>query len=150
MGLEAVKEEVISHAREQFNSLIAEGRKEAQKIMIEAEKKIAEMMAKSESETKRITEAIKRKGLASAELENKKITLETKKQLIETVFVEAGKKLVNTDDKKRELYLQKILDKAKNEIEIATVYCNKKDSKLLKGINPKSANIIGGLIAENK
>ncbi len=150
MGLEALKEEILNSAKEQANSLIAEARKEANRIMKEAEKKIEEMKEKSDIETKKMLDTIKRQELASAELENKKILLEAKKQIIESVFIEAKKRLENLDDKKRESYLKKLLEKAKNDIEIEYVYCNKKDTKFLKGFNVEIANIIGGLIAENK
>lgn len=150
MGLETVKEEILNSAKEQSNSLIVEARKEANRIMKEAEKKIEEMREKSESETKRMLDTIKRQELASAELESKKILLNAKKQIIENVFAEAKKRLENLDDKKRELYIKKLLEKAKNDIEISNVYCNKKDAKFLKGRNAEPTNIIGGLIAENK
>ena len=150
MGLEAVKGEILSNAREQANYLIAEARKEANRIMKEAEKKIEEMKEKSDIETKKMLDTIKRQELASAELENKKILLEAKKQVIENVFAEARKKLETLDDKKRESYLKKLLEKAKNDIEIGYIYCNKMDAKFLKGFNVETANIIGGLMAENK
>lgn len=150
MGLETVKEEILNSAKEQSNSLIAEARKEANSIMKEAEKKIEEMREKNESETKRMTEIIKKQESASADLENKKMLLEAKKQIIESVFIEARKKLESLDDKKREAYLKKLLEKAKNDIEIAYVYCNKKDSKFLKGFNVETVDVIGGLMAENR
>lgn len=150
MGLEAVKEEIIRSAKEQSNSLIAEARKEANKIMKEAEKKIEEMKEKIDSETKKILDMIKREELASAELENKKILLEAKRQIIENVFVEVKKKLENLDDKKKEAYLKKLLEKIKNDIETNYIYCNKKDTKFLKGFNVEPISVIGGLIAENK
>lgn len=150
MGLEAVKEEIIRSAKEQSNSSIAEARKEANKIMKEAEKKIEEMKEKIDAETKKILDMIKREELASAELENKKILLEAKRQIIENVFVEVKKKLENLDDKKKEAYLKKLLEKIKNDIETNYIYCNKKDTKFLKSFNVESISIIGGLIAENK
>ena len=150
MGLETVKEEILSSAKSQANSLIAEARKEANKIMKEAENKIEEMKEKSEAEAKRMLDTIKRQELASAELENKKMLLEAKKQVIESVFVDSRRRLESLDDKKREAYIKKLLEKAKNDIKIATIYCNKKDAKLFKEFNVESAFIIGGLIAENK
>jgi predicted Zn-dependent peptidase len=75
---------------------------------------------------------------------------EAKKQVIENAFNEVRKKLESLDDKKRETYIKKLLEKAKNDIEMAYVYCNKKDTKFLKGLNLEAINIIGGLIAENK
>jgi len=150
MGLETVKEEILSNAKEQSNSLIAEARKEANRITREAEKKMEGMTEKSEAETKRILDMIKRQESANAELENKKMLLEAKKQTIEGVFSEAMKKLEELDDKKREAYIKKLLEKAKNDIEIAHVYCNKKDAKFLKGFDAEPISIIGGLMAENK
>lgn len=150
MGLETVKEEILSNAKEQSNSITAEARKEANRIMREAEKKIEEMKAKGEAQTKRILDVIKRQELASAELENKMMLLEAKKQIIDNVFIEAKKKLERLDDKKRETYIKKLLEKIKNDIEIAYVYCNKRDAKFLKGFNVESVDIIGGLLAENK
>ena len=150
MGLEAVKDEILNSAKEQSNSLIAEARKEANRIAREAENKIEGMKQKSDEEAKRMIDTIKRQELASAELENKKMLLEAKKQLIDGVFAEARKSIENLDDKKRELYIKKLLEKARNDIEISSVYCNKKDSKFLKGFNAEAAGIIGGIITENR
>ena len=150
MGLETVKEEILNIAKEQANSLTADARKEANRIMREAEKNIEEMKEKSEAETKRMLDTIKRQESASAELENKKMLLEAKKGIIENVFSEAKKKLENLDDKRREAILKRLLEKAKSEIEVGNIYCGKKDSKFLKGFNVGNVDISGGLIAENK
>lgn len=150
MGLEAVKEEIIRNAKEQSSSLIAEARKEANKVMKETEKKIEEMKEKGDAQTKRLIDAIKRQELASAELENKKMLLNAKKQVIESVFMEAKKRLETLDDKKREACIRKLLEKTKNDIEVAYAYCSKKDAKFLKGFDVNAVDIIGGLLAENK
>ena len=44
----------------------------------------------------------------------------------------------------------KLLEKAKNDIEVEKIYCNKKDLKLLKEFNAEAMDMTGGLIAENK
>ena len=150
MGLEAVKEEVIRTAKTQEESLIAEARKETIKIIDEAEKKVAEVKEESDAETKRKIDVIKKQELASAELENKKMLLEAKKQLIDKVSNEVQKKVENLDSKKRGEYINKLLEKAKNDIEVENLYCNKNDAKFLKDFNAKTVDIIGGLIAENK
>lgn len=149
MGLEEVKEDILSNAKEQANSIIAEARKEANRIMREAEKKVEDMEERNEAYTKKMLDTIKRQELASAELENKKMLLDAKKQVIENVFIEAGKGIENLDDKKKEVYIKKLLERAKKDIEPAFIYCNKKDVKFLKGHNIEAANIIGGIIAEN-
>ena len=150
MGLEAVKEEVIRTAKEQERVLLAEARKESNKITKEAERKIEEIKDKSEAEIKKMIDTTKKQELASAELENKKILLEAKKQIIDDVFIGAIRKLENLDDKKRETYMEKLLEKTKNDIQVEYVYSNKKDSRFLKGFSAGTINVMGGLIAENK
>lgn len=150
MGLEAVKDEIIRTAKEQEASMLAEARKEANKTQREAEKKVEEMKEKNEVETKKMLDMLKKQEVASAELENKKMLLEGKKQVIESVFANAKKKLENLDDKKRENYLKKLIEKTKKDIELEHIYCSKKDAKFLKGFNIQTIDIIGGLIAENK
>lgn len=150
MGLEAVKEEILDGAKQQANSLIAEARKEANRVTKEAERKIEKILEKSESEAKVMMDMIKRQELASAELENKKMLLAAKKEMIESVFNEARKKLESLNEKKKEVLVKKLLEKAKSEMEIGSVYCNKNDAKFLKDFSPETASILGGIMAENK
>ena len=150
MGLEAVKEEILGSAKQQADSMLAEAKKESDRQMKEAQKKAEELMKKSEGETKKAIESIKRQELAFAELENKKLVLGAKKDIIESVFAEAAKKIQNQDDKKREQYIKKLLDKSGSDIEISHIYCNKKDAKFVKGMNVQNTEISGGIIAENK
>ena len=150
MGLESVKEEIIRNAKEQSSAMIADARRQANQLAKEAEKKIEETKQRIEEETKRTADMTKRQFLAAAELENKKMLLDAKKQVIEKAFEEAKAKIEKMDDKKRETLLKKLLEKSSKEIEVGKVYCSKKDLKLLKGIKAEPAEIIGGLIAENK
>lgn len=149
MGLEIVKEEIVRNASEQESALIAEAKKEADRIMKDMEKKVEELKEKNDAEVKEKIDIMKKQESASAELENKKILLETKKQVIESVFVKAQKKLEGMDSKKREAYIKKLLEKTKNDIEVAYIYCSKKDSGILKDFKTETADILGGLIAEN-
>jgi V/A-type H+/Na+-transporting ATPase subunit E len=149
MGLETVKGEVISNARNQEKALLAEASKEASEITKKAEGKLRQIKEQGDETTKMMIDTIKHQEMASAELENKKILLETKKQLIENVFLEVGKKLETLDSGKRQEYVKKLLENAKNDIEVANVYCNEKDVKFVGDLKSESADILGGVIAEN-
>ncbi|MBI4452919.1 hypothetical protein HY637_05805 [Candidatus Woesearchaeota archaeon] len=150
MGLEAVKEEIIRNAKLQESAMLAEARKEAARMMKEAELKAEGLKAKSEAETKKATESIKKQALASADMESRKMVLEAKKQVIEGVFAEVKKKLEELDDKKREQYMKSLIDRSSKELEVAYVHCSKKDAKFVKAFNVETIGILGGLIAENK
>ncbi|MEK6983669.1 MAG: V-type ATP synthase subunit E family protein [Nanoarchaeota archaeon] len=150
MGLEAVKEEIIRSAKQQESAMLAEARKESNRILKEAEAKIEELRAKSDAETKKTIEVIKKQTTAASNMESKKMLLEAKKEVIEMIFAEVKKRLETLDDKKREWYIKRLIDKARNELEIALVYCNKKSAKFVKEFTAEPIDIAGGLIAENK
>lgn len=150
MGLEAVKEEIIRNAKEQEIALLAEARKDAARLMRDAEKKAEEMKSKMDAETKRRLDAIKRQEMASADMENKKMLLEAKKEIIESVFMQARNAIGGLDAGKREACIKRLVERVKLDIEPACFYCNKEDAKFLKGLNFKPADTIGGVFAENK
>lgn len=149
MGLEKVKEEIISKARQSADAAIKEGKSEAERIMKEAEKKAIKNKEKIEAELKTIEAAIKRKELASSELEIKKMILEEKKRAIEEVFEEVKKTLKNLSDKKREEHIKRLIERAKKEIDVKHVYSNKRDRRFIKDFETEETEILGGLIAEN-
>jgi V/A-type H+-transporting ATPase subunit E len=150
MGLEEVKEEIISSAKQQEESLLAEAREQAKKITARAEKEISGIKENSNAEIKRMADIIKKQELASAELESKKMLLEAKKQLIESVFSDARKKISGLGAKTREEHMKKLLEKAQNDIEVAKVYCSKKDMHIIKEFDTEAIEMLGGIIAENK
>ena len=150
MNLLIVKEEILCSAHEQAKQILSDARKEANRISKEAEKKLEEFREKSDAAAKKAIETIKRQEIAAGELESKKMLLETKKQAIDAAFAEARKSIESLDDKKRGAMLKKLLEKTQKEIDIAAVYCSKKDAKFFSGINTISMEMTGGFIAENK
>ena len=150
MGLETVREEILDSAKLHAGSIISDAKKEAQKIAKEADRKVEELKKKIDEETGKRMETIKRQETASAELESKKALLEAKKQAIDNAFEEARKYLEHLDDRKKEVYMKKLLEKAKNDIEIGHYYFSEKDAKFLREYKAEALSILGGLIAENK
>ena len=149
MSLDAVKEEVLSSAKAEASAIASEGKREASRILREADKKIEDLKEKTEAETKKILESMKRQETASAELEAKRIMLEAKKELVDKAFDTARKKLEDMEDKEREALMKKIMHKIKVDIDICHLYCSKKDARHLKDFKTETADISGGLIAEN-
>ncbi len=150
MGLEEVKEEIIRNARKQEEELLAEAREQARKVLDEAGKKVEELREKSEAETKKLIELIKKQETASAELEAKKMMLEAKKSIIDKAFSGVRQKLEKLAPNKRGEFMQALLSRAEKEIDIGIIYCSRKDAKALKGYSTKDAGMLCGLIAENK
>lgn len=149
MGLEAVKDEILMQAKERESSMLADARKEAGRLMAEAQKKADDLRQKSDEEVKKLIETSKKQALAAGDLEIKKMVLEAKKQIMDASFAEALKKIEGMDDKKRESYLKKLLERIEKDIKVGRTYTSKRDIKLLKAAKCEPADITGGIIAED-
>lgn len=150
MGLEEVKEEILNSARSDSGKIIEEAKNEAQQILSKATKRVTEYKNKLKEDKKKLIENLEKMKIAQARSEAKKLILEKKKGIIDTVFEKSKQKLASLSDNEREKYIQKLIEKAKNEMEIVTVYCNKKDKKFLQDFECQETDIIGGVIVENK
>lgn len=150
MGLEEVKQEIIDKANEKAESVIAEGKKEAAKIIQEANEHAKEYRQKIKEEGEKTAANMEKLGIAAANNEAKRLELDMKKRLILTAFENAREEIAKAGDSRRQDYLRKLIEKSKKEIDVETIYCNRKDTKNINGFKCKEAAIEGGIIAENK
>ena len=148
-GIEKLKDEIVSKAKEHASLLIKEANDEAQRIIKDAEIKIENKKKEADEESKCAIESIKKKELIKAGLEAKKIGLEAKKSLIDEVFENSRQKISAMNDSKRSNIITSLHKKMSNEIEVGKVYCSKKDSKFVKGSEFQIQEMFGGLIAES-
>ncbi|MBI2141379.1 hypothetical protein HYU16_03050 [Candidatus Woesearchaeota archaeon] len=160
MGLEKVKQEILEKAGKAAAGIVAEAQAEAKAVMRAAEKQMQNYERLVEEDIGRSVEQMKRRELASAELELQKQVLAAKNELIESVFSETGKRLAQLSDKRREAHVKALLDMARKEMSVAVVQCNSKDARFLEGGTGNSNNtgelkvikndsISGGIVAES-
>ena len=149
MGLEAVKDEIIRNAKKQGEEIIAQAKSEKERKLKEAEQKSSELREKSEADTKKILDMMKKQELASAELESRKIILGSKKMIVDNIFMEVRRSLEKMDFRKKEDYIRKLIAKAENEIDVGKVYCSRNDVKSLKEHDAEPIDILGGIITDN-
>ena len=153
MGLEELKREILEKANAEAGRIISEGESEAWKIAKETDSQIKALTGKSDEETSRLIESMERNEISGAEFDAKKARLDRKKEMVEKAFSNVRKELSGMPDKKREQYLKKLVEKSKDEIEVAFVYANSDDRKIIdkiSGVKYKQADISGGMIAENR
>lgn len=152
MGLEEVKKEILEKAGLEAKRIISEARGEAEAITKDTEKQVSDYKERSDKEALKLIETIERKEKAGAEFDAKKLKLDRKKELVDAAFNNVKKTLAKMPEKKREEYIKKLIDKAKKEIDVAYVYANSNDRKIVEripGIKYKEAEIVWGIIAEN-
>ncbi len=155
MGLEKVKQEILEKARKDAAGIVGAAQAEAKAVMRASEKQMQNYERLVDEDAGRSVEQMKRRELASAELELQKQVLAAKNELIETVFSQAMKKLGQLGDKKREAHVKGLLDLARKEMNVAVVHCNSKDVEFLEGGSSdklkviKNDSISGGIVAES-
>ncbi len=152
MGLEKVKQEILEKARKEADAVIEAANAEARAIMKAAEKQMQDHGRVMEDDNARAAELMKRREVASSELELQKQMLAAKNDLIEGVFAQAREKLRSRNDKAREADVKSLLKAASNELDVASVQCSSRDAKFLEGSRLKISKndaLAGGIIAES-
>ena len=157
MGLDKVKEEILEKARQDAEKIIGDARAEAKTVLKLAEKQAQEQGRIMGEGLESSLAGMKRRELASAELEMQKKVLAKKRELIEAVFSEAGRKLKAFSEKKREAHVKRLFGQAVKEMDVAVIRSSSRDVKFfsadagsfgkLKIIADDS--LCGGLVAES-
>ncbi|MBI2581212.1 hypothetical protein HYV85_05420 [Candidatus Woesearchaeota archaeon] len=160
MGLENVKREILEKARKEAAEITSAAQAEAKAIMRAAEKQMQNYEQLIDEDVDRSVEQMRRRELASAELELQKQVLAAKNELIEDVFSQATRKLGQLGDKRREAHVKALLDLVRKEMNVAVVQCNSRDARFLEGSTGndgsggklkviKNDSISGGIVAES-
>ncbi|MBI2129443.1 hypothetical protein HYU07_04340 [Candidatus Woesearchaeota archaeon] len=149
MGLEELKQEIISNADKSANAVVSEAKREAEKIAKQSEEKLEPYKRKLDEDRKTAIKVMEKTINAMADSEAKRAILDRKKEIMESVFESVKSNLSKLDSRKREQHIADLLKKAKSEIEASKVFCSSKDAKYVKGLKCEDMDILGGLMAEN-
>ncbi|MFH1695084.1 MAG: V-type ATP synthase subunit E family protein, partial [Candidatus Micrarchaeota archaeon] len=124
MSLENVIKEINSVAESKSSQIIQQGQQEAKNTINKTNEKIQKSREKTIKKTSEIVASIERTEMASLKLLLKKQKLNAKKEIIDTLFSEAKKALVNLEDSEKEKILRKLLQKGKKEVHAEYFYSN--------------------------
>jgi V/A-type H+-transporting ATPase subunit E len=150
MGLEELKQEIVDKAVREADSILASAKEEASKITREAQAGARLLQKKAAEAAGKAAEAAERMELSKAEFEVKKQLLNRKQEMVNKVFAAAAKSVKEMNAGENAELFQKLLGKARGQMEIATLYINKKDKDLARDYSWLSTDISGGFIAENR
>ncbi|MBO4323529.1 MAG: hypothetical protein J5836_02590 [Clostridia bacterium] len=89
----ALIDRIISDGKEEALKIVSDAEKYAENIVSEAEKTAAEIIAKERAEAKRASEDVAAGKRTLSALEEKKILLRARQELVETVYLRAEQKL---------------------------------------------------------
>ena len=150
MGLDNVKEEIITEAEEKASALLKEAKSEVQKIRDTAKEEISQYRTEMEAHQKHIFETLSRKMLAQARFDAQRLLMNSRKECITEIVEAVQEKLLTLGKAEKKAFLQNLLARAQEEMTVARVHVNKQDISLVSTVSVFPGEISGGLIAMDK
>lgn len=150
MGLEQVKEEILAKAKAEADIILAEAKTKANEHKQTVEKTLKTFKENSAHELKLEIEAAEKHQEAAVHLEEKKVVMNAKKQILQEVYDKALAAAQNFGIQEKKTFFKAAMKQANAQMDIGIVYCNARDKEIL-GKEVKTQTMdINGLIVENK
>lgn len=153
MALENVVDEILESARKEADQILRTAKMEKDAMLRQATEEASSRKAAMLKETEDSVKRLRQQELSSAELEEKRIVLNARKEMLDRTFEESNKQLAEmSSSEKRSLY-NKILEKGRKVISEPKIYCPLGEAKLLDTKNGEKVEEIKmgpGLILESR
>ena len=150
-GIDKIIQEIETNAAQSCDSVLAQARQKADAIIADAEKEAQRIVADGKDQTAARVVDIKKRGDSAAELEEKRVMLSTKQQIISTML---GEGLQVAKDLPKEEYFKLILDMvAKYSLpEEGVIFFGEKDTHRLPNgfIHELSQAAKGGIVLSSE
>ncbi len=152
MGLETIVSDIRAKAEARAKEIDEEARREVDKILAEAESEAKKIKASREELAKKEIQRLRQQELSSANLEVKRMILNSKKEILDKVYQKTLEDIKNLPDKKNKDILQSLIKLHSGEG--ARIYSNARDEAFVKKASKLTymGNIdcIGGIVIENE
>jgi V/A-type H+-transporting ATPase subunit E len=141
MSLDKVVEEILRRGEQRKLEVIRQGEKDRDELIVQARKRIAENEAKGEHRTRGSIAQMEQQDVSSAELESKRMLLESQRKVMDELKEEILVDLAKIPADRRKKMYSKLVARAKSEFGECYVYSTEKDKALLQ---VPSGMLIGG------
>lgn len=152
MGLEIVVKDIQEGARAEVSRIKAEGDAKASEITNEAKEMQKKMLGDSLAKAEEDLQSLHQQVISSANLEVKRITLNKRKELLDTVYNQTIEKIKSMPASKKEELLKHILNKY--EASGSKVYSSKDSEQIVRKLTSLTyggnINCIGGVVLDNE
>ena len=152
-GAENIKETILGEGKKEAEAILNQTRKEIDGIKGQQKKDEEKFTAQSKEDSAKAVELLQDKTLAQARLHAKRNLLIEREKIISDI-VEDAVKGIDHGSKAYEKFLKKIIDDNSKALSGSVkVLCNKKDVKVVKGFDGEyevgEVDIAGGVILED-
>lgn len=152
MALDKVVEEILESARKDANQLIASAEKEKSSILQLANENIANRRKEQDKQLEEMVRRLRQQEVSSAELDAKRIVLNTKKEVLDRTFKETVEELSKLGDAEKVGLYTKMLAEGTKVLASPKIYCPKGDAKFIRTAigTVVETDMEAGLILESK
>jgi len=116
MGLEKVKDDIISEAKEKAEEIRKEKEQEKEEILEEAREEAEKIKEKAEEETEEKKESMEQKKLSNARMKARETKLKAKEEKIDEAFEHLRQRIRNMSGSEKKEFVQNAIDTAKFEV----------------------------------
>jgi V/A-type H+/Na+-transporting ATPase subunit E len=153
MALDNVVDEILESARRQADQILKTAEKDRDATLKQAKEEVSSRRVAMQKETDIAIKRLRQQELSSAELEEKRIVLNARKEMLDRTFDEVNQQLEGMSPSERKRLYGVILEKGRKVIPEPRVYCPVGDAKLLATKNGEKVEEIKmgpGLILESE
>ena len=151
--MKELSKEIIRQAEKEAEKIIKNAKKEAEALIEKAKAEAKQEIEKERKKTRKEKERLLNREKIKANIEGKKIVLDTKKEVLERVFQEFLKKVLDMKEKEKTELYRSLVKNAEKEIKSGTIYVRKQDVKIVKKLTKLKVmekDIGWGTIAESR
>jgi V/A-type H+-transporting ATPase subunit E len=153
MALDNVVDEILESAKKQADQILKTAEKDKEATLQQAAEEVSNRKVVKQKETEEALKRLRQQELSSAELEEKRIVLNARKEMLDKTFEEVEKQLEEMGPSERKRLYNSIMQKGRAAIPEPKVYCPVGDAKLLATKNGEKIEEIemgAGLILESR
>lgn len=153
MALENVVDEILEGAKKEADQILKAAEKEKEATLRQAAETISGKQKAQQKETEEAVKRLRQQEFSSAELEEKRIVLNARKEMLDRTFEEVNSQVAEMGPKERARLYNIILEAGKKVIQDPKIYCPVGEAKLLavkSGDKVEEVSMGPGLILESK
>jgi V/A-type H+/Na+-transporting ATPase subunit E len=153
MALDNVVDEILESARKDADQILKGAEKEKGVILQQAAEAVSTKQKAQQKETEDAVKRLRQQEISSAELEEKRIVLNARKEMLDRTFEEANSQISEMSSADKARLYESILEKGRKAIKEPKIYCPLGEAKLLpvkSGEKVEEVKMGPGLILESK
>ena len=149
MGLEEIKQSILDEAKRNADTIVRQAKQEAKQMLADAQSTVKNEEESWEKELTAHLAALELREMASGRFMARKRLLVRKKELLDDFFDHCLECLEALPQRSRKQHISSLVKNAKKRFPVSVIYTRKGDRVSVRGIEPRVAEISGGVLVES-